>query len=139
MSGVVSDQEKCDVLELFLQQLKEANVTANVDGYNTPHAFGNDKKQEILKKSLGYPTKIAESLSYRNFKKDETKTPRTKINRSIVEIGRRLDDIKKILDNNIKLQEESGVEDIMWKLSPERVNKIMKKLVYIGNRIKDLG
>ena len=123
----MDDNLKHTILDTLLKQLTEANTTANFAVYATPYAFKKKKKE-----------KVTESR-YRDYKNDSSKSQQYKLNKSIIKINRDLEELVVILDNNLRLKEECGLKGSMWKLSPNRIDKISKKLVYISNKIKELG
>tara|TARA_Y100000593_G_scaffold83363_1_gene157013 strand:- start:1291 stop:1593 length:303 start_codon:yes stop_codon:yes gene_type:complete len=54
------------------EDLEEVTVTANVDGYSTPHAFSTDEDEELKKKKLtkstGYPLVVKEAIDEKDIK-----------------------------------------------------------------------
>lgn len=78
--------------------------------------------------------------SYTDYKKDIKSTPKAKINQSIAEINRGLRFIEKIVDHNVRLKQESNVDNtIYWKSSRENLNKINERLVRLSRQLKELG
>ena len=209
------------------QGLDEMNVTGNVAGYDTPKAFGSNKRGEDAMKRMGYKTvkdtdkyfvpmeskmsnykkmmsemyrvnideaidpemervvrkfvegiqfkyrfrsrpeammaifdsfkrhnyihssveykapsgvSIKEGVSYHEYKNDESASPRQKVNKSIVEINKRLMEVEKIISHNIRLKTESGVNsNQFWKRSANTFAKISERLNRINNKLKELG
>lgn len=150
------------------QGLDEMNVTGNVAGYDTPRAFGSNKRGEDAMKRMGYKTvkdtdkyfvpmeskmsdykkmmsemyrvNINEGTSYHEYKNDESASPRQKVNKSIVEINKRLMEVEKIISHNIRLKTESGVNsNQFWKRSANTFAKISERLNRINNKLKELG
>lgn len=131
-------------IEALLELVNEENVTGNIEGYSTPKAFGKVKNKKPCK-CTGYTEpkpstqkNTIKEISYRDFRRDESQSHSLKINKGLVEINKRLEEIKKILDNNIKLKEEFQLSGKLWKSNSGRVNKVVEKLTYIGNKIKEL-
>lgn len=161
----MSLKEKIDKLfEDYLKEdeIDEVSVTANVAGYQTPHAFtGDDEENEKKRKksatnSTGY-TVVGENkkmkhsdiiknvmglqeVSYKVYKQDESMSQKKKVNMAIKEISRKLYEIEKTVGQNIRLKTESGVEGrTYWKATKSRLSKISERLVKIAGSIRELG
>jgi hypothetical protein len=147
-------------------ELEEENVTGNLDGgegpIETPYAFGDDskaskKKQkdnaeastnfELVKDSLYIrmmksisSTGTLNETSYRDYKKDPTSTPQQKVNRGIAEVNKMLSMMEKVVNNNLRLKTEMGVQsDHFWKSTGNRFAKINERMTRISNRLKELS
>ncbi len=60
---------------------------------------------------------IEEAVSYRDYKKDPTSTPSQKVNAGIMEVNRMLSEMEKIVQNNLRLKTEMGVQYRgVWKM-----------------------
>lgn len=125
----------------FKQEMYEnGNVTANVDGYQTPNAFA--KSEEEFEKTskdrievFGYKkvekTKpkhfksvykveskstykelmdILGEVSYKEYKTDETKSVNRKINDSIKNINRTIYEVERVVEHALKLKTEMNVD-----------------------------
>jgi len=125
----------------FKEEMYEnGNVTANVDGYQTPNAFA--KSEEEFEKSskdrievFGYkkvkdsehkhfkPVYAKESkstykeimnilgeVSYKEYKTDETKTVNRKINDSIKNINRTIYEVERVVEHALKLKTEMNID-----------------------------
>ena len=78
--------------------------------------------------------------SYREFKKDPTSTPQQKVNRGIMEVNKMLGLMEKIVNNNLRLKTEMGVQsNHFWKSTGKRFAKINERMTRIGNRLKELS
>jgi len=147
-------------------ELGEANVTGNMDGGEgppkTPYAFHkNDKKGkkkqkdnattatefELVKDSIykkmmkmTMSSGLMNESSYREYKKDPTSTPQQKVNRGIAEVNKMLGLMEKIVNNNIRLKTEMGVNsNHFWKSTGNRFAKINERMTRIANRLKELS
>jgi len=147
-------------------ELGEANVTGNIDGGEgppkTPYAFhDNDKKGkkkqkdnattatdfELVKDSIykkmmkmTMSSGLMNETSYRDYKKDPTSTPQQKVNRGIAEVNKMLGLMEKIVNNNIRLKTEMGVNsNHFWKSTGKRFAKINERMTRIANRLKELS
>ena len=79
-------------------------------------------------------------VSYREFKKDPTSTPQQKVNRGIAEVNKMLGLMEKIVNNNIRLKTEMGVQsNHFWKSTGRRFAKINERMTRIANRLKELS
>jgi hypothetical protein len=125
----------------FKQEMYEnGNVTANVDGYQTPNAFA--KSEEEFEKSskdrievFGYkkvektkpkhfkPVYKVESkstykelmdilgeVSYKEYKTDETKSVNRKINDSIKNINKTIYEVERVVEHALKLKTEMNID-----------------------------
>jgi hypothetical protein len=138
--------------ELEEDELEEMSVTGGLDGGEgpprTPYAFGKQDDEDIEK---GGYKKVKEStfikmsrlmneVSYRDFKKDPTSTPQQKVNRGIMEVNKMLEQMEKIVNNNLRLKTEMGVQsNHFWKATGKRFSKINERMIRIANRLKELS
>jgi len=83
---------------------------------------------------------MLESVSYRQYKKDESSTPVKKVNQSIMEVNKMLAEIEKIVHNNIRLKTEMGVNSSQfWKSTGIRFTKINERMTRLSNKLKELS
>ena len=134
-------------------ELDEISATGNLDGGEgppkTPYAFGDMDDEDIEKG--GYKkvkqesmfikmSKLMNETSYREFKKDPTSTPQQKVNRGIMEVNKMLGQMEKIVNNNLRLKTEMGVQsNHFWKATGKRFGKINERMIRIANRLKELS
>jgi hypothetical protein len=125
------------------EELEEASVTSNVAGYETPNAFGSDKKKEKenATNSTGYTiVKELYNQNYPSFKKDETKNSRQKVNGAIKEINRKLFEIERIIGRAAKLKTEDGISsDNYWKSTKPRMTKIAERLMKVSHKLREIA
>ena len=148
------------------EEIEEGNVTGNLDGGEgpprTPYAFGKEEDEKDnaeqmgmkkVKKSNKYFAKMESTymrmmnqmeglneVSYREFKKDPTSTPQQKVNRGIMEVNKMLGEIEKIVNNNLRLKTETGVQSgHFWKTTGNRFAKINERMLRVANRLKELS
>ena len=131
--------------EIIRTKLRERNTTtneetttANVDGYQTPFAFGKntqaDKERKAKSSGTGY--ELAENR-WLALKRDETRSPEQKINLGVREIKNQLAEVEKFLGWYNKLKTENGVknEDFYKRTNTsifrikERLNKIARTII----------
>ena len=149
------------------EELDEMSVTGNLDGGEgpprTPYAFhdqeddkkGSGKKKQkqnatastdyemvndsIYKKMMNQLEDLNE-VSYREYKKDPTSTPQQKVNRGIMEVNKMLAEIEKIVNNNLRLKTETGVQSgHFWKTTGKRFAKINERMLRVAHRLKELS
>jgi hypothetical protein len=145
------------------EELDEMSTTAGVPGYQTPYAFGDadedtysqggmkrvKKTNKIFKpmeskssykKMMSEMYGVNEAVSYRQYKKDESASPSQKVNKGIMEVNRMLAEIEKVVHNNLRLKNETGVDSSsFWKQTSSRINKINERIVRISNKLKELS
>ena len=151
------------------KELDEMNVTGNLDGGEgpprTPYAFGKEEDEKKSAEKLGmkkvpktnkyfkpmegkstYKRMMSEmygvvnEVSYRDYKKDPTSTPQQKVNRGINEVNKMLAEMEKIVQNNLRLKTEMGVQsNHFWKSTGKRFAKINERMTRISNRLKELS
>jgi len=141
------------IKELEEEDIDEANTTGDAGGeYNTPNAFSKSKKEDENDnaETAGYRKvknesnfmKVAKQtllseINYKDYKKDESATSKQKVNRSIREINSRLFKIERIVNQNIKLKSETGVNsEKYWKSTRENLTKISEKMVRLSERLR---
>jgi len=153
--------------ELEDEELDEANVTSNLDGGQgpprTPYAFSKNKDEDDLdtkgSKNMGYTkakktnkhrialealeTKLENQIneiSYKEFKKDDSRKQYQKVNDSIKKMNRMMYEMERVVNQNIKLKNEAGVNNGQyWKSTQKRLVKISERLKLVSNKIKELG
>lgn len=120
--------------------------------YNTPKAFSKSGKEdendnaetsgwkkvktESTFMKMAKETLISE-ISYKDYKKDESATSKQKVNRAIREINSKLYKIEGILNRNIKLKSEAGVDNTKyWKSTRSNLHKISEKMQRISERLR---
>lgn len=142
------------------EDLEEISTTAAVPAPPHKYAFGDVDDDTIeqggsekIKKSNKHYKKMSESLysrmmsemhinevSYREFKKDPTISPQQKVNKGIREINNMLAEMERVVNNNLKLKTEMGVDSShFWKSSSKRLGQIYERMTRIGNKIRELS
>ena len=83
---------------------------------------------------------MLEAVSYREYKKDPNSTPKQKVNKGIAEVNKMLSEMEKIVNNNLRLKQETGVDSShFWKSTGKRFAKINERMTRISNRLKELS
>tara|TARA_R110000851_G_scaffold104805_4_gene222719 strand:+ start:1067 stop:1570 length:504 start_codon:yes stop_codon:yes gene_type:complete len=154
--------------EINEDELDEMSTTAGVPGdIKTPKAFSDGSSKSKKKRNKAATTSTGNKIvkqtkkntadessykrmmnqmmglnetSYREFKKDPTSTPQQKVNRGIMEVNKMLGNMEKIVNNNLRLKTEMGVQsDHFWKATGNRFAKINERMTRIANRLKELS
>ena len=154
-------------IEDKFDEIEEANVTGNLDGGagppKTPYAFSKSKDEDDLDDDhievLGYKkskekktnTKKLESLerkleskineiSYKEYKKDDSRKQHQKINDSIKQINSMMFKLERIVNQNAKLKTEADVNTGQyWKSTQKRFGKISERMLNVARKIKELS
>jgi len=131
-------------------EIEEVSTSAGVPGYLTPNAFGKNPDPEILGykkvkkvKESSY-MEISKSLflegTYSDYKKDTTLSAKQKVNKAIHEVNKRMFEIERVINQNLKLKQEMSVDTSQfWKSSKNKLYKISERLVRLAHKIKDLN
>ena len=142
--------------------LDEMSTTASVPGYQTPNAFSPSEEEfeEHNKESAevyGYklvPKKSKQNFesvykqamnvisegSYKEFRKDETRTSNRKINDSIKNINKTIYEVERVVEHALKLKTEMNVDQrTLWGESMTRLRKISERINRITKKIHELG
>jgi len=153
-SRLIDDEED----DLQIDDIEEISTSAGAGGYETPNAFGElgddtiemlgYKKVKKVKKNEfkeSYFMKFSKELylneiSYNEYRKDPIASPKSKINNSINFINRGLKEIEKVVNQNVRLKQEIGVDNgIYWKSSRENLTKISERLLRVSKQLKELA
>jgi len=147
-------EEECDdEMELEEDPLAEDNSGNSGGEYMTPNAFSKKVKspddasysktpqttERFYKKIEETIDKLSE-VNYNDYKNDDTKSERQKINGNIIEINRKLREVEQMISHASRLKVESGSgSDIYWKQTgrsflkiKERLNRLTSKIVEIS-------
>jgi hypothetical protein len=157
-SRLIDDDEEDD---FQLDDIEEMSTSAGAGGYETPNAFGElgddtiemlgYKKVKKVKKEVKKPVKESEfmklskelylnEISYNEYRKDPIASPKAKINNSINYINRGLKEIEKVVNHNVRLKQEMGVDNnVYWKSSRENLSKISERLLRVSKQLKELA
>lgn len=116
---------------------KYSPVKAETSGYklvNEKNVFG--KTPEKLKSVKEY---LSEA-SYKEFRRDETRTTNRKINDSIKNINRIMYEVEKVVEHASRLKTEMAVDErTLWRESKNRLVKISERINRISKKIHELG
>jgi len=152
-------------LKAIIEQLNERfspidedNTTSNLDGGEgqpqTPYAF-NKKVVEpeddgaytepinltdrFFKQIDDIYTRVSE-INYKDFKRDDSKTERTKINEHIIQINAKLREVEQMINHASRLKVESGADQtVFWKGTLRNFTKINERLLRLSNKIREMN
>ena len=127
--------------ELNADEITEDNVTGGGEAYNTKYAFKtNDEEEEDLDESIFKSMSKQMYLSeakYRDYKQDESLSQRQKVNKSIKEVNGKLFRIERIIDQNVKLKTESGIDESKyWESTKKNLMKIEGKMKRLAEKLR---
>jgi C4-type Zn-finger protein len=120
-------------------EITEENVTGGGEAFNTKYAFKADEEDELdesVFKSMSKQMYLAEA-KYCDYKQDESLSQRQKVNRSIKEVNGKLFRIERIIDQNIKLKTESGIDESKyWESTKINLMKIEGKMKRLAEKLR---
>lgn len=152
--------ESAEAENIFKEEdeLDEMSTSAGAGGYETPNAFGElgddtiemlgYKKVKKVKKEAVEESDFKKlskemfinEIAYNEYKKDPIASPKQKINTSINYINKGLKEIEKVVNHNVRLKQEMGVDNgIYWKSSRENLTKISERLLRVSKQLKELA
>lgn len=154
-----SEEYKKFTEEMYLDEM---STSASVPGYQTPNAFSpNEKEYEEHSKETaeiyGYKVvpdnkkrnfestykqamQVMTEGTYKEFKKDESRTTNRKINESIKNINRIMYEVERVVDHAGKLKTEMAVDErTLWRESRNRLVKIAERINRISKKLHELG
>lgn len=142
--------------------LEEMSTTASVPGYQTPNAFSPSEKEferhsketaetqgytvvpkksknnfeSVYKQAMG----VINEGTYKEFRRDETRSSNRKINDSIKNINRTIYEVERVVEHALKLKTEMNVDQrTLWGESMNRLRKISERINRITKKIHELG
>lgn len=161
---IIENSEDIDLSEVESadDELDEMSTTAGAPGYQTPYAFGSADDdtieqmgyKKVKRKTESKKKKVVESdfmkfskellnlteISYNQYKTDPIASPKHKINNSINFINKGLQEIEKVVNHNVRLKQEMGVNNsVYWKSSRENLVKIAERLARVSKQLKELS
>jgi hypothetical protein len=123
------------------KMVDEMNVTGNVQGYNSPHAFGKrgDEKSKGKKQAdlTGYT--VVNENRWLDLKNEES-TAQAKIGRGISNINKQLKEMERFLNWYGKIKNESGVDNkSYWKRTNGHIYTIKERLIKLDQKIRQIS
>jgi hypothetical protein len=145
----MSLNKKLDELlrEIEEEEIEEASTIGGEgsEEYNSKYAFGKTKDKTV--NNSGYNkvkestfikmSKLMNEVSYKEYKKDESLNSRQKVNKSIREVASKLYKIERLINQNIKLKTEDGVDSRQyWKSTRGSLYKISERMMRISEKLR---
>lgn len=97
---------------------------------------------QLVKQESSYKIamKTLHEASYKEYKRDKTRTTSEKINYSIKELNQALMQVERAVGHALRLKTEMAVDQrTFWRSSQSRLTKIGERLNRIGKKINELG
>lgn len=143
-----------ELIDEVQKELDEANVTGNIDGYQTPFAFSGKNSANRRKKTatqLGYKivdndvenideAKIKRPVNrWLELKNDQTKHPHKKLAMGLKELKYQLMEVEKFFMwyNKIKNINELDSSDF-WKRTNSHIYRIKERLINIAKTLQEI-
>ena len=126
------------IIEDKLKELEEMSSTGDEEEDENDNAeqAGYKKVKESKFKQFAKASFLNE-VSYNDYKKDESATSKQKVNKSIKEVSSRLLRIERIINHNIKLKTEEGIDNKQyWKSTRNGLYKISERMMRIGEKLR---
>lgn len=123
------------------RMIDEMNVTGNVQGYNSPHAFGKpgDEKKTAKKAADAVGYTVVNENRWLALKQDES-TAQAKIGRGISNINKQLKEMERFLNWYGKIKNESGVDNkSYWKRTNNHIYTIKERLIKLDQKIRQIS
>lgn len=127
--------------EIIKGMIDEMNTTGNVQGYNTPKAFGkpgNEKKKgKRLADLTGYS--VVNENRWIELKKEDSPAY-IKVNKGISNINKQLAEIDKFMGWYGRLKQENGVSNQnFWKRTNKHIYTIKERLLKLEQQIRKIA
>ena len=137
-------------LEEKLKDLEEMSSTGGGEAYDSKYAFSKDEEDENKNAENSGYKKVKESkfkqfakasflneVSYKEYKRNPDMTAKQKVNKSIKEVSSKLFKIERIINQNIKLKTEEGIDGKQyWKSTRGSLYKISERMMRIGEKLR---
>lgn len=143
----------------LLEQIDELNQTSGGEVVDTPFAFAkkvNDpddaaysepvEETDLYFKKLDefyqriHDVTLLRELSYKDYKGDQNRTERQKINDNIKLINGKLREVEQMINHASKLKAESGAnQTVFWKGTLGNFQKIKERLNRLSNKIVEMN
>lgn len=144
-------------LQNLLNRLDEnMNTTSDGEVVDTPYAFSkkvqdpdDDAFSEDVPETDLFIKKMEETfnkihriseINYKDYKGDNSKTERQKINTNILEINKKLREVEQMIAHANKLKLETGAnQEVFWKGTLSSFLKIKERLNRLSNKIVEMS
>ena len=130
-----------------LEDLEEISSTGGGEAYDSKYAFSELEDEDV--EQAGYK-KMKESkfkqfakasflneVSYKDYKRNTDLTSKQKVNKAIKEVASRLYKMERVINQNIKLKTEEGIDNKQyWKSTRKNLYKISERMMRIGEKLR---
>ena len=130
-----------------LEDLEEISSTGGGEAYDSKYAFSELEDEDV--EQAGYK-KMKESkfkqfakasflneVSYKDYKRNTDLTSKQKVNKAIKEVASRLYKMERVINQNIKLKTEEGIDNKQyWKSTRTNLYKISERMMRIGEKLR---
>tara|TARA_R110002153_G_scaffold251757_2_gene409152 strand:- start:51 stop:479 length:429 start_codon:yes stop_codon:yes gene_type:complete len=127
-----------DFKKIKEEDLEEENITGGGEAYDTPKAF-KKKKKEVEESIFVKMSKLMNinEVNYKEYRSDESLNSKQKVNKAIREVNSRLFKIERMVNQNIKLKTEDGIDETKyWKSTRLNLHKISNRMVEIAQKLR---
>jgi hypothetical protein len=127
--------------EIIKGMIDEMNTTANVQGYNTPNAFGKKGSEKKTAKKAAKLTgySVVNENRWIELKKEDSPAY-VKVNKGISNINKQLAEIEKFMGWYGRLKQENGVSNQnFWKRTNKHIYTIKERLLKLEQQIRKIA
>ena len=129
-----------DFKKIEEEEIDELNITGGGEAYDTPKAFKKKKKKEVKESAFMKMSKIMQQLdevNYKEYRNDESLNSKQKVNKAIREVNSKLFKIERMVNQNIKLKTEDGIDSTKyWKSTRLNLRKISNRMTEIAEKLR---
>jgi len=130
---------KKDFKKIEEEDIDEINVTGGGEAYDTPKAFKKKKKKDMEESTFVKMSKLMNlsEINYKQYKNDDSLNSKQKVNKAIREVNSKLFRIERVINQNIKLKTEDGIDETKyWKSTRENLSKISEKMERLSEKLR---
>ena len=135
----LDDMFKKDFKKIEEEDIDELNVTGGGESYDTPKAFKKKKKKDVDESVFIKMSRLMNlsEINYNQYKSDDTLNSKQKVNKAIREVNSKLFKIERMVNQNIKLKTEDGIDETKyWKSTRLNLQKISNRMVEIAKKLR---
>lgn len=119
-------------LEEFLQMTAAGEITPEEAKKEIMALFGMFDKSDVFDGTI-------KEISYKEFKTDDTVSPKQKINNAIIEANRQIRVLQRMVTHAQKFKTEVGIDnDQYWSKTKQAIGKITERLIDVATKFKNL-
>lgn len=150
------NREEINELKRYVKKIKkEGSTTAGAPGYLSAKAFSGEEggegtaRVDLEDDQYAYSVKAPKTnihsvklheASYKSFREDQSQSTRQKINKTILEMSKKLREVSQQLDHSLKLKAETSFDNSQyWKKTNEAILKLNRRLAEVSKKAKKLA